>query len=465
MDRPNVLLIHTDQQRWDALGANGNDEIQTPNLDRLAGEGMNCRRSFVQAPVCMPSRASYMTGQYPSQLDIYQNGVTLPEDVETLPAMLSNYGYTTANVGKLHFLPHANRDHRERHPEYGFDHLEISDEPGPYADAYRAWVEKKDPDALDEVSVGLPPATEVWHDQMGREDGIEHPDERFPKRPVPFGADAGLTHSAFVAEQTETFVRDHVDDRFFCSAGFYSPHSPWVVPGRDLDRYDPAELSVPEFPEEWDARRDGERFTDEELRRARHGYYAMVSEVDRHVGRLLDTLETLGIAEETVVIFTSDHGENLGDHLCYGKGWPGRDPVSRVPFMIRWPETLDPGETDDFVELVDLVPTILDACGIQRPPHLEGESLLPVFRGERAGRDSALMESYEGKSLRTDGFRYGVEPDGSELLYDIDADPGEYHNVADDPDYEDALAAHRTELLRRVTELDIATQRPLDWSY
>ena len=139
MTRPNILILYTDQQRWDALGANGNTNIKTPNLDRLANEGVNFDRYFVQNPVCMPSRVSFLTSQYCSQSGIYQNGVRVPDETPTLATYLSNYGYTCANVGKLHFLPHANRDHSDPHPAYGFHHLAISDEPGCYEDAYRAW--------------------------------------------------------------------------------------------------------------------------------------------------------------------------------------------------------------------------------------------------------------------------------------------------------------------------------------
>ena len=123
MRRPNILILYTDQQRWDALGVNGNADIQTPNLDRLAREGINCDHYFVQNPVCMPSRASFLTGLYPSTLGITHMGVPVPTDTITLPQLLKPYGYRTANIGKLHFLPHANRDHRLLHPPYGFDHL------------------------------------------------------------------------------------------------------------------------------------------------------------------------------------------------------------------------------------------------------------------------------------------------------------------------------------------------------
>ncbi|HEV7214804.1 MAG TPA: sulfatase-like hydrolase/transferase, partial [Chloroflexota bacterium] len=220
MRLPNILLLYTDQWRWDALGVNGNADVQTPNLDRLAGEGTTFDHYFVQNPVCMPSRVSFLTGQYPSTLRITHMGVPVPEATVTLPKLLRPYGYTSANIGKLHFLPHANRDHREPHPSYGFDHLEIADEPGCYDDAYRAWVRRKAPDQLDLISLGLPPASETWRQALGINDTVRHPTERFPLAALPFRGRSDVTHSAFVAEQTLAFIDQQGDRPFFCIAGF-----------------------------------------------------------------------------------------------------------------------------------------------------------------------------------------------------------------------------------------------------
>lgn len=477
MTRPNILVLSTDQQRWDALGANGNEEIHTPNLDRLAENGVNFDRTFVQNPVCMPSRASYMTGRYPSQLRIYSNGISLPEQFRTLPEYFTNYGYETANIGKLHFLPHANRDHSEPHPSYGFDHLEISDEPGPYEDAYRAWVKKHAPEALDDISVGLPPAAKTWQSVMG-EDDISHPDPRFSGEPEPFPADDDLTHTAFVGRRTIEFLEQRQDTRFLCVSGFYSPHQPWVVPQRYLDLYDREELSVPEHPPELAEEREaidgasdhdgGVTFSEDERRGARHGYYAMVSEVDHWVGRILDTLEEQGIRENTIVVFMSDHGDDLGDHLRYGKGFPGWDAISRVPFIVHWPDGItNPGRTESGIaELVDLLPTLLDASGIPVPTSLQGESLTGVLNDAASTpKDCALTESGSGKILRTDRYRYALEPSGEERLYDLEDDPGEYHNRADDPTYDSAISDLRKDLIQRVTTIDIDGERPRDWDY
>ena len=467
MRRPNVLILYTDQQRWNALGANGNRDIKTPHLDRLAAEGVNFDRYFVQNPVCMPSRVSFLTGQYPSTLGITRMGVPVPTDTITLPRLLKTYGYRTANVGKLHFQPHANRDHRALHPDYGFDHLEISDEPGCYDDAYRAWVQRKAPDQLPHISVGLPPASAVWQKTLGIHDNIVHPAERFPNEAQAFRGHRDVTHSAFVAEQTIEFLRAQRDAPWLCIAGFYSPHSPWVAPREFLDLYDPTHLTIPTFPPEIDAQRDGTPFSDAGLQTARHGYYAMISEVDHHVGTIIATLDSLGLTEETLVIFTSDHGDWLGEHLRHGKGYPAPDVVSRVPLLVRWPGHLTgtPRTVSGLVEAIDMVPTILDLAGIQIPPHLQGQSLAPVLEGrtETTSRRSALTEHAGWKALRTDRYRYLCESNGKESLWDLAEDPGEYCDLASQPDAAPILAEHRRLLLQHLLEAECGHQRV--WPY
>ncbi len=491
MRRPNILILYTDQQRWDALGVNGNSEIQTPNLNRLAAQGVNFDHYFVQNPVCMPSRVSFLTGRYPSNLGITHMGVPVPTETVTLPHLLRPYGYHSANIGKLHFLPHANRDHRLPHPTYGFDHLEISDEPGVYEDAYRAWVRRVAPEQLEHLSVGLPPATATWYETMRIPDAVKHPQHggRFDfKGAVPFPGADGYTHSAFVAEQTMEFLQQQrMEQPFLCIAGFYSPHAPWVVPQRFLDLYDPATFTLPTYPSALEAKRGDDLCSDEQLRSARHGYYAMVSEVDYHIGRILTQVEQQGLADDTIVIFTSDHGEWLGEHLRYGKGYPGSDAVSRVPCIVRWPNGIStPGRTAPrIVEGVDIVPTLLDCAGIQVPPFLQGQSLVRflcdpsttaiaedasehdvgaiarTMAGENA--PAALMEHAGWKALRTAHHRYLIQADGRESLWDLMADPQEYHDVAADASYQSVLSAHRRLLLQKL----LAAERslPRTWAY
>jgi len=473
--RPNILILYTDQQRWDALGTSGNSRIRTPNLDRLARSGTLFSRHFVQNPVCMPSRASFLSGQYPETLGISHMGVPLPEDIPLLPHYLKPYGYRTANIGKLHALPHANRDHRMPHPAYGFDQLEIADEPGIYEDAYRAWVRARAPEHLDAVSVGLSPHSATWLETMGIGDGIHHPEERFPKREIPFGAPAGLTHTAFVADRTLAFLDEGGGQPWLCIAGFYSPHSPWVAPQEYLDQYDPATLAIPDVPvrqpvsgDERNPDSEDAASGDDELRGATHGYYAMVSEVDHHVGRILDRLDELGIAERTMVIFTSDHGEWLGKYGRYGKGHPADDAVSRVPLIVRVPgHGARTGTVETIVEAVDVLPTILDCAAIQIPPAVQGRSLRPLLDGkgvEDPGRPGSALTEHRGwKTLRTGKFRYLIEESGREYLFDLTTDPDEMENVADRPAYAPALGELRHQLLQRLIARE--RPRPRSWTY
>lgn len=465
MRRPNILILYTDQLRWDALGCNGNPDVKSPHLDRLASQGATFQRYFVQNPVCMPSRVSFLTGQYPSTLGITHMGVPVPEDTLTLPRMLSNYGYRTANVGKLHFLPHANRDHREPHPRYGFDVLEESDEPGPYEDAYRAWVRRQAPEHMDAVSPGLPPAAATWYRALGLKDTVVHPDERFPKRALPFRGPSHLTHTAFVADRAMDFIRESGDQPWLCVAGFYSPHSPWVAPQEFIDLYDPSTFRLPTFPPEVDARRAGTEYDDDGLREARRGYYAQVSEVDHHCGRILSLLEERGLTEDTIVIFTADHGDWLGEHLKHGKGYPGSDAASRVPLIVRYPAAAPSGgKPDAITEALDVVPTLLDWAGVPVPPSVQGRSLLPLLtRDAETHRDGAVTEARGWKALRTARYRYACESTGAEHLWDLEADPGEYQDVAASAAYAADLAALRHQLLTHV----IRNERvlPRVWNY
>jgi len=471
MKRPNILILYTDQQRWDALGANGNDEILTPNLDALAARGTNFSRHFVQNPVCMPSRVSMLSSQYPSTLRITHMGVPVPEDLTTLPRLLKQYGYRTANIGKLHFLPHANRDHRLPHPSYGFDVLEIADEPGVYEDAYRAWVRRQAPDQMDGISAGLPPNTSLWQRAMGIEDGIAHrgePEGRHDfKRAIPFAAADHLTYSAFVGERTIDFIEAAGAEPFLCIASFYSPHAPWIAPQNYLDMYDPDALSLPEYPPDIDRQRSPDPaalFSDDQLRSAKQGYYAMISEVDHYIGRILDALDAAGLRDETIIVFTSDHGEWLGDHLRFGKGYPADDAVSRVPLIIAAPGAPEAKQVDGIVEAVDIVPTLLDLAAIQTPSFMQGESLAGLINGDDSRQKRvAVTEAHGWKSLRIPRFQYLIHADGRESLWDLAIDPGAYHDVAEEGSYGDALTACRRYLLTHL----LAMERPRErtWTY
>jgi len=443
MDRPNVLFLYTDQQRADTIRAAGNPHILTPNLDRLAEQGVLLDNAFCNSPVCMPSRQSMLSGRYPSTVGCRWNGVEMPEDVPTIATILKPHGYHTANIGKLHFKNHSNRDHRGPHPAYGFDTLILSDEPGCYDDAYIEWVGAQDPAQVEECRCSTPPA---WTGEPVR----KHPRRVF--QPYVFEGREDLTHSAFVASETADFIRRHREEPFFCIAGFYAPHAPINPPQRFVDVYDPAVLPLP-------AMNEGEDLfglSDDEWRRVKAYYYALVSHVDDQVGRILDALDETGLRENTIVIFTADHGEHLGDHGRVAKGAPGFDSCAHVPLVLSYPEVVEAGQRfGALIEAVDLAPTIADLCGVEAPPFFQGRSFAELLRGggyeERSSAFIELLNPFKGgwKALRTQEFKYCVSSLGEELLFDLQADPCELHNVVGEPAYEPALHELRMELIRR----------------
>jgi len=453
MERPNVLMLYTDQQRADALGCMGNEHIHTPNLDALAASGVLFTNAYVNNPVCMPSRQSMLSGQYPSAIGSTCNGIEMAEDVLTVHRILKPYGYHTANNGKLHFKCHSNRDHREPHPDYGFDQLILSDEPGCYDDAYIKWVRDQDPSQVEHCRCTSPPAA--------TEGRIEKHGRRLTE-PYLFEGPEHLTHTAFVADETIRYIRCRNEGPFFAIAGFYAPHDPLNPPARFVEMYDPSRLPLPVM-------NPGENrlgLSDDDWRTVKAYYYALVSHVDDQVGRIMTALEEAGLRESTLVIFTSDHGEHLGDHGLTGKGPPGYDSCVHVPLIVSCPGRIAGGEVHrELIEAVDIAPTILDYSGVQAPPAFQGRSFRPLIEGgDYQPRDSVYIEYREPfgvswKVVRTHDFKYGLSNAGEELLFDLGNDPTELSNVIDDAAHRDALNRMRRELLRRW--FDVERQYPL----
>ena len=453
MRRPNVLFLHTDQQRWDTIHAGGNELIATPNLDALAARGALFQNAFTNNPVCMPSRQSMLSGQYPSTIGTTCNGIEMREDVPTIYQILKPYGYHAACLGKLHFLNHSNRDHRQPHPSYGFDTLVISDEPGCYDDAYIAWVRERGASQVENCRCSTPPA---WKGTPVVKHG------RNTHEPYVFEGPEELTHTAFVAETTCEYIRRHADEPFFAFAGFYAPHCPLNPPKRFVDMYDPSMLPSPVM-------NDGENrlgLSDDEWRVVKQYYWALITHIDDQVGRIFATLDECGLTDDTFVVFTSDHGEHLGDHGLIQKGSPGYDSCVHVPLIVSWPGHIHEGAVhSELIELVDIAPTILDCCGVQTPPFFQGRSFRALLEGrEYRERSSVLIEekmpfTHSWKVVRDHDYKYCVSGAGEELLFDLNADPHELRNVAAHASSEPALHRMRAELLRRW--FDIESQYPL----
>ncbi|HEU5317223.1 MAG TPA: sulfatase-like hydrolase/transferase, partial [Chloroflexota bacterium] len=367
--RPNVVLITTDQQRWDTLGCYGNRVVRTPHLDGLAAEGVRFERAYVTNPVCTPSRATLLTGRYPSSHGAYNVGVSLPDDVPTLSGMLGAAGYDTALIGKAHFQPFgadparsvesnrgAARDPalwREWHgPYYGFWHVELSmgHGPGGTEGHYGEWLRQTAPEVLTlfPKAAALAPSS------------------------VPIGSWKSAVpieyHSTtWTADRTIAYLeaRSESQPPFFLWTSFQDPHHPFCPPRPYCDMYPPEAVSLPSrgpgeldrlpphFRHAYEGTQDAlpyargrlsgtdpkgyVRMTEAHAREVIAHYYGMVSLIDDAVGRILAALERLGLARDTVVVFGTDHGELLGDHGLWLKGPFLYEGLIRVPYLWRYP--------------------------------------------------------------------------------------------------------------------------------
>ena len=442
---PNIVLITGDHLRWDHVAANGNDAIVTPRMDRLASEGVTFRAHFTVGVACAPNRASLMTGRYPHAHGVISNGVTMPQDEVTLTHVLREAGYYTGQMGKLHFLPHKDRDHREPHPPYGFHQMRISDEPGPYDDAYGRWLWAQGEDVREKARVTMP----------GDRPRFEH---------YVFEGDDSTTHASWVATETLTFIEDtlrrHPDRPFFVHAGFYAPHPPLNPPasslalyeGRELPprRYSTDEVSLlpPVLARSMTALIETPEDTWDSYRRY---FYAMVSHLDENIGRIVDAVEQAGIADRTVFVITSDHGDYLGDHNLTSKSARPYDGALRIPLIFHGPGVPANVTSDELVEIVDVMPTLLDMLGLDLPKGNQGMSLLPVMQGE-SGRELIYMQGMSNRMIRTKSAKYWIDANGEEVLFDYSTDPHELRNLAHSADHASLLNELRVRLIRKVIE-------------
>ncbi|RIQ15742.1 sulfatase family protein [Jiangella rhizosphaerae] len=468
MTQPNILLICTDQQRFDAVGAYGNPHIATPNLDRLAAQGVVFENCYVQNPVCGPSRASLMTGRYVPVHGLHANGVDLSPHEELFSRRLADAGYDCGLVGKFHLgACHGGRS--EPRLDDGFRVFRWAHDPYPGSseNAYHRWLSARFPD--------LYAAT---RDRTG-----EYTWDTLP-------TEAHYSH--WIGEETIDFLRSsrQPDKPFFFVANFFDPHHGFGAPEEYTRRYDPATLPRP-------VTRDGELddkpaifteaskesyaghargyadYSDDELMRTRAAYYAMVTLVDDEVGRILDALDETGLADDTIVVFTSDHGEMLGDHQLMLKGPFMYECAVRVPLIVRWPGRATPGtRRTELVQWIDLGPTFLQAAGVDVPARMQGASLAPLIDGDGTGwRDWALCHyrdsghSYDPPvhvtMLRHDRWKLVVHHGGPATarertgeLYDLVDDPRELTNHWDD----DTHRAVRTQLQELLIDVMVAVE-------
>jgi iduronate 2-sulfatase len=444
----NVLLIISDDLTSTALSCYGNAVCQTPNIDALAARGTRFTRAYCQGTYCGPSRASFMSGYYPHATGVL--GYTSPRpqigNRETWAEAFRTNGYYTARVSKIF-------------------HMGVPggiEEGGDGADDPQSWSERFNSPGPEWKAAGVGETLE------GNPDG---------SRPVVGGntfvvveADGDdLVHSdGKTAAKACQLLREHADEPFFLAVGFVRPHVPFVAPAAYYEPFRPFSSMTlpPKVPGDWDdTPKAGINYKtsvnmqmdERKQKKAIAGYYASVRFMDAQVGKVLDGLKASGQADNTIVIFTSDHGYHLGEHDFWAKV-SLRDESAQVPLIICVPGH-KPAVCDSFVELLDLFPTTLSLCGMPVPRRLQGKDVSPLLTDPSATvRDTSfsVAPSSRGFLLRDDRWafiQYGENAAGGIELFDMHADPQQYTNLADSAEHADVVAGFRVQLREKLSEI------------
>lgn len=422
--RPNIIFIITDQQRFDTLAAWGYPHMLTPHMDRLAAEGVSFRQAYCPGATCIASRAAIFTGMYPHTTGVYtfQPWAEHRNWVQDL----ADAGYRCVNMGKMHFSPR--------------------DVPGGFHE--RVIVEN--PTNRDQAS-GRP------DDDWGRYlqfHGLERPNDRHLSDPdwlkkfqgVPWHHEERFHSDVFIGDSAVTWIQNYRGpEPFFLQVGFTGPHEPWDPLPRHVEAYQdrplpPRIMREGELEEKPPQHRAHQQFhanarhesridignaSESDIEHMRRHYYAKITTVDEQLGRVLAALEDRGWLEDSLLIFCSDHGELLGDHNLAYK-WLMYDPIVHVPLIIRRPGQAKADQVDALVSLLDLGPTVLEAAGVAIPDYMEGRSLQPYLRGESiAPRRFVFCE---------DNYQVMMRSRTHKLVYYIGQDSGEFYDLQNDPD-------------------------------
>ncbi len=416
----NVIVFFTDQQRWDTLGTYGNPLGLTPNLDRYASRGTVFDYAFTCQPVCGPARSVVQTGRYPTTTGCFRNGVALPQTEQTLADLMKGAGYDTAYIGKWHL---ADRDPVPKEQRGGYDYWLAANTLEHTSDAYRT----------------------VLFDGEGQ--AVSLPGYR-----VDALVDAGIR-----------YVDAHREDPFFLFLSFLEPHhqnhrddypAPDVYRGMYQGKWGPPDLASlgGTAPQHLD------------------GYLGMVRRLDEAFGRLLEALKSLGLDDNTIVLYTCDHGNHFKTRNSEYKRSCHESSI-RIPMILGGGPFQAGGRIPELVSLVDVAPTLLDGAGISAPPSMQGRSALPLLRRDVASWPSDIFvqisESQVGRAIRTHRWKYSVaapDRDASaisasdqyveEFLYDLQADPYELNNLIGLSSHSEVATRLRQRLIQRVQAIE-----------
>ncbi|MDA3875090.1 MAG: sulfatase-like hydrolase/transferase [Kiritimatiellae bacterium] len=449
MTRPHILLITTDQQRYDALGINGNQVLQTPNLDCLAANGVNFERCYSTCPVCIPARRTLISGQHPFThgLRKYTDGLEWNPPF-TLPGILGDAGYETRLIGKLHLHPQGKR--------YGYDHMLLSEtshsrptSETQHRNDYVRWLKQN----------GI--------DEHPHFHGINGNGRLVSNWPL----EDRFHHNNWLAKEATRYLCDDRDPSapFFLHLSFFHPHPPLVPLKEYHDRYDPGSMEpssmgewVPDLPSRPGIAPDSALgpFDAEVIQRARAGYYALINHIDDCVAHVLERWQEYGnprAKEPLYILYSSDHGEMLGDHhlfrksLCY-------EGSSHIPFFIGGSNVdIQSGPSRELCCWEDVLPTIADLAGVDLPGSVDGRSLAPILRGEvdEESRDhlTGMCHGQVDNYFQVRGpHKYIWFPKtNEEQLFNLEEDPEELHDLSGN---EDLLTPFRESIADELQEAD-----------
>ncbi len=473
LNKPNILWICTDQQRFDTIREMNNPYVRTPNLDRLVKQGVAFSKAYCQSPVCSPSRASFLTGRYPRTTRVTSVGNEyFPADEVLVTKMLADQGYACGLVGKFHLS--ANQMRKEQRPDDGYETFK--------------WIQwshggKEEREAWGDFNAYL-----AWLAAQGVSYDEQYQEEMEGKERCG-GIETRYHSSVWAVEEAMGFIDAHREEPWLLSLNIFDPHDPYDPPQEYRDRYRVEDMPLPKWKageldrKPWIQQQDyiiggqegiGPSCKDlSEYQKKQYvaDYYAMIELVDDQLGRLFDHLERTGQRENTVILFHSDHGEMLGDHGLILKGAYFYEGLVHVPLIISWPGHLQQNcKSEALVELVDIAPTLLDMLGLDIPYWMQGKSLLPLLNGQSGlhhHKDSVYCEFYRAMlgvhdhvyaTMYFDGTYKLVAYHGRNTgeLYDFRTDPDEYDNVWSHPDYQ----ALKMELLQKCFDRSVFTVDP-----
>jgi len=479
-ERPNILFVMTDDHAQQAISAYGSVLIETPNIDRLAEEGMLFRHAYVTNSICAPSRAVILTGKYSHQNGVLDNRMVFDGSQQTFPKLLQEAGYQTAIVGKWHLKSQPT----------GFDYYDILPGQGRYYNP--RFVTKGDTSEVEGYITDV--ITDKALSWLQTQRDTTQPfllvyQHKAPHRPwwpdaqhanldktypIPETFHDDYENRGTAAREAEMRIADHMSPHWDLKV---QPENPLTIQENDEQRANGYRWRYKIMTEEqraaWDAKYNvvNREFNDPELQgealaewkyqRYMQDYLGCVASVDENLGRVLDYLDANGLAENTIVIYTSDQGFYLGEHGWFDKRFMYEESF-HTPLIVRWPEVVTPGKiNEDFVMNLDFPSTMLDAAGLEIPEDMQGESILPLLRGERPEdwRNSMYYHYYEYPGAHMVKRHYGVKTDRYKLihfyydvdeweLYDMQNDPNELNNLIDDPDHQEIVAELKTELTR-----------------